>query len=774
MSLEGALARHQEGRFAEAERLYREVVEREPRSKDALHLLGILALQTGRPQLAADSIRQALAIDPQEPVAQLNLGVALQQLERPEEALTAFDAALRLSPDYADALNNRGDVLLALRRPQEALASLDAAVRLNPRFTMALNNRGNALRALGRLTEALVSYEQALLVEPTFARAHSNRGIALRDLGRLPEALGSFEAALRLDPVNPVALQNCGNLLVELGRHQEAARCYEQALAHFERVLGQNGDDPEARFGRGSALLVLQRRLPDAVADFERAAQLGIDPVECLVGKSSALAHLQRHGEAAVCLAALLKFAPDRDYLRGDLLHSLRQVGRWEALAPLTEELTHRVQAGRRATQPPSLLSLVDDPQLHQICARTYAAHRHLPVPVLGPCGVRAVHPGERLRVAYLSADFREHAVSYLLVGALEQHDRRQLEVIGASLRGAHGGVFEQRVRGAFDRFIDMTPLTDRDAAQRLRELEVDIVVDLMGYTQGHRLGILAHRAAPVQVSYLGYASTLAVPYVDYLLADRIVIPPDEEGWYSEKLARLPHCYLPNDERRQIGPAPARAQAGLPEEGFVFCAFTSLYKISPEIFAIWMQLLKQVPGSVLWLRENSPEGRASLERHAQQSGVDPARVVFAAHVASAAEHLGRHTLADLYLDTTAYNAHSTACDALWAGVPVLTCIGRSLAARAAASALTAVGLPELITHSLDEYRQKALELAREPQLLKALKGRLASSRERAPLFDTKRFSRHLESAYREMHERAVRGAAPASFDVVALPGVAAP
>jgi predicted O-linked N-acetylglucosamine transferase (SPINDLY family) len=688
-------------------------------------------LAQNEPQAALALLRQALERDPDDPLTHAELGRALEALQRLPEALASYDRALTLRADFAAALVNRSNVSRSLARFEEALTDIASALRLTPAFPEGLNNQGNLLRDLGRLEEALGSFDQALSIKPDFA----------------------------------IALCNRGNTLLDLGRPGEA-------LADFETVLRQNSDDPEARFGRGSALLALQRRLSEAVADFDRAAQLGIDPVECLVGMSSALAHLERHGEAAVCLAALLKLAPDRDYVRGGLLHSLRQVGQWDALAPLTEELTHLVQAGRRATHPQSLLSLVDDPQLHQICARTYAADQFPPVPVLGPCAVRAVHPGERLRVAYLSADFREHAVSYLLVGALEQHDRRQLEVIGASLSPAQGGAFEQRVWAAFDRFIDITQLTDRDAAQLLRELEVDIVVDLMGHTQGHRLGILAHRAAPVQVSYLGYASTLAAPYVDYLLADRIVIPEEEERWYSEKLIRLPHCYLPNDDRRQIGTAPTRAQAGLPEEGFVFCAFTSLYKISPEIFAIWMLLLKQVHGSVLWLRENSPEGRASLERHAQQSGVDPARVVFAAHVPGAAEHLGRHILADLYLDTTPYNAHSTACDALWAGVPVLTCIGRSLAARAAASALTAVGLPELITHSLDEYRQKALELALEPQLLKALKGRLASSRKRAPLFDTARFSRHLESAYREMHERAVRGAAPASFDVTALPEAA--
>jgi predicted O-linked N-acetylglucosamine transferase (SPINDLY family) len=369
------------------------------------------------------------------------------------------------------------------------------------------------------------------------------------------------------------------------------------------------------------------------------------------------------------------------------------------------------------------------------------------------------------IRIAYVSSDFRDHAVSHLLVGLLEQHDRQHFEIHAVSLQPEdRTSEVGRRLHEAVEHYHDVSARNDTATVELLRGHSIDIAVDLNGYTVGGRPQIFAHRCAPVQVSYLGYAGTIGAPYMDYLLADETVIPVGEEQSYSEQIVRLPHCYLPNDDRREIGAVPARAQAGLPEHGLVLCAFTNAYKINPPVFAIWMRLLRENPGSVLWLRGMGAEARSNLQREAGERGVEPQRLVFAEHVASMAEHLGRQTLADLYLDTLPYNAHSTACDALWAGVPVLTCMGRSFASRVAASALKAVGLPELITRTLEEYEAKALELARDPGKLRELRGRLAQQRVGSPLFDTAGYCRNLEAAYRDMHERALRGDA-ANFDV---------
>jgi protein O-GlcNAc transferase len=406
--------------------------------------------------------------------------------------------------------------------------------------------------------------------------------------------------------------------------------------------------------------------------------------------------------------------------------------------------------------RPFAFLSASDSAAEQLQCARTFAAYASPPATAPLWKGERYDH--DRIRVAYVSTDFREHVVLHLLAPLLEHHDARRFHTVGVSLGGNDESAVAVRARGALGEFVDVTGASDLEAAKRLRELEADIVVDLTGYTQGSRSGVFAHRAAPVQVSYLGYAGTSGAPYMDYLLADEVVIPSGDERYYSERIVRLPHCYLPNDDRREIGPAPTRAQAGLPESGLVLCAFTNAYKINPPVFDVWMKLLREVPRSVLWLRGMGSEARENLLREAQARGVEVERLIFAPHVKGMAEHLGRHRLADLYLDTLPYNAHSTACDALWSGVPVLTCAGRSFASRVAASALTAVGLPELITHSLGEYESRALELAQQPQRLLELRGRLEQQRLSSPLFDTARFCRHLENCFRTMHQQKLSGA----------------
>jgi predicted O-linked N-acetylglucosamine transferase (SPINDLY family) len=668
-------------------------------------------------------------------------------------ALECFDRALACHPGDAATYSDRGNALQDLRRLEDAVASYDEALRIKPDFPAALTNRSNALRALRRFDESLRDLDAALRLKPAFPEALNSRGCVLRDLGRSQEALESFEAALALKPEFVIAHCNRGNTLLDLLQSRAAFACFDELLRHLP-------DDGEALFGRASALLQLRESLQLAADDFVRAAERGIERAETLVGQAACLAGLERHREAAACLAELLEIAPDRDYARGSRLHSLLQTCDWAQLSELTEELASLIRQGRRATHPLSLLSLIDSPELQVACARLHVEEKYRRDEALGPCPARS-SSDRRLRVAYISADFCDHPVSHLLVGVLEKHDRQAFEVIGVSLQAGQGGALEQRVRGAFDRFIEVVDLTDLEVARLLRELEVDIAVDLMGFTQGLRLGIFTYRCAPVQVSYLGYAGTTGAPYMDYLLADAVALPQEQERHYSERVVRLPGCYLPNDDRREIGAAPTRAEAGLPEREFVFCAFTSAYKLNPPVFDVWMRLLQGVPGSVLWMRSVGKDALENLRREMQRRGVSPDRLVLAPRVANMAAHLGRHALADLYLDTLPYNAHSTACDALWAGVPVLTCAGSSMASRAAASALSAVGLPELITHNLEEYEAKALDLALHPERLKEIRAKLARQRVSSPLFDTERYTRALEGAYRSMHQEVV-GAAQTS------------
>jgi predicted O-linked N-acetylglucosamine transferase (SPINDLY family) len=400
---------------------------------------------------------------------------------------------------------------------------------------------------------------------------------------------------------------------------------------------------------------------------------------------------------------------------------------------------------------------------LQLACARAYAEKWHPPIVRVPLNSARSRHA--RLRVAYVSADFTEHAVSYLLAGVFEAHDRSQFEIIALRLKPSDGSAMAQRVDKAFERTIDVSGMTDAEAAAKMVELEVDIAVDLTGFTENSRTSIFASHPAPIQINYLGYPGTMGTPYMDFILADEYVIPREAAAQYSEKVAYLPDCFQANDDKRAITqPVPSRTEAGLPPTGFIFCAFNSFAKLNPPLFDIWMRLLAAVPDSVLWLIASEPTARRNLIAQAEQRGIAAHRLVFAPHVRYP-DHLARMGLADLFLDTLPFNAGTTASDALWAGLPVLTCSGEAFAARMAGSLLRAVGLEELIARDLQHYEALALQLATRPEELARVRARLAANRASAALFDTKRFCRNLEMAYREMWSQYERGEAPATFRV---------
>ncbi len=691
------------------------------------------------------------------------LGIDLWQQSGPKAALEYFERALKLEPSDSLALLATGNALQELRRCADAISVYDQALQLEPDLVSAWVNRSNALRALGRSDEALRDEQPALRYRPDFPYAWNSHGNLLREAGRLEEARASFDRALLSKADFDAAYCNRGKLLLDLQRPREA-------LADFESVLGRNPQDAEALFGRASALARLGERLQQAYADFAQAAELGIDLPEVLAGQAGVLALLNRFEEAEVCFRKVVALAPDWEDARGSWVHLRCQLCDWTDIEAEEAELCRRIGCHQPVAYPLSLFAVTDAPDLITTCTQVMMRHRYRALqansaPRAQPIVSAAVE--KRIRLAYVSADFCEHPVAELLAGVLDRHDRERFELIGVSLQSAPGSPMRARIQGACHRFIEAEQLSDEQIALRLRELGVDIALDLMGFTQGMRLGIFAHRAAPVQVNYLGYAGTLGAPYMDYIVADEVVIPQGQEAHYSEQVVRLPHCYLPNDDRREIGEIPSRSMVGLPEGALVLCAFTNTYKINPPMYEVWMRLLRELPESVLWLRAVGEPARGNLLREAQRRGVEAERLIFAEHVSSMSEHLARQALADLYLDTVPYNAHSTACDALWAGVPVLSCAGRSFASRVAASALQAVGLAELVTESLQQYERVALELGRERPRLAALRARLAAHRLSAPLFDTRSYTRALESALHHMHQRARLGLPPAAFNIAA-------
>jgi predicted O-linked N-acetylglucosamine transferase (SPINDLY family) len=470
---------------------------------------------------------------------------------------------------------------------------------------------------------------------------------------------------------------------------------------------------------------------------------------------------MRRFEEAAAGYRDVLAKDPGYEYARGGLLFSLQSCCDWTSRDDDLRTLQTDLKAGRVVVAPFTSLALLDDPADMQAVARSFVAKQHPPQEPLRR-SVRSSH--DRIRVAYLSANFNDHAVARLIGGVFECHDKRRFETAGIGF-GAAKGEMHARIARAFDRFLDVRDKNDRDVAQLIAEMEVDIAVDLMGFTEHCRPGVFAFRPAPIQVNYLGFPGTMGADYIDYIIADRFVLRDDHQRHFTEQVVYLPDCYLPNDAGRPVGMAPTRGQAGLPDTGFVFCSFNQSYKFTPDLFDIWMRLLRAVDGSVLWLPVCAPAAMRNLKREAEARGVAAQRLVFAPFTATVEDHLARLRLADLFLDTLPYNSHTSTCDALFAGVPLVTCPGATFAGRVAASALNAHGAPELIAESLAGYEELALSIARDPQKAAALKAKIARHRDTHALFDTARFTRHLERAYTGMWRRHQQGEPPRGFSV---------
>lgn len=748
--LRQGLGFHQKGQLDQARAIYAQVLAKHPNNFDAMHLLGVLFMQAGHPAQAEQLIAKALTLNPHAAFAHNNRGNAFKDLQRLQDALTCYDQAIAIDPHYVEALNNRGNALKALQRLQEALASYDQVITLKPGFADALNNRGTVLHALHRLDEALVSYDQAIALQPEYAEALYNRGNALQDLQRLPEALASYDQAIALRPQYAEAHYNRGNALKDLQRLSEALASYDQAIA-------LRADYAEAFNNRGSVLKDLAR-LDEALRSYEQAIAVNPNDAQPFNNRGNILRDLKRLPEALASYERAMAIQPDYDYLPGTKLHTQMHACDWRQWTGQLQALSTSIAAEHKAAPPFAVLGLIDDPALQRIAATVYAQDLH-PASETPDCfnKVSGTHP---IRIGYYSADFHNHATSYLMAELFESHDASQFEIYGFSFGPQQQDSMRARVSGSFKAFHDVRHLPDRAVAQLSRDLAIDIAVDLKGYTEDCRTGIFAERCAPIQVNYLGYPGTMGVPYMDYIIADQTLIPETSQGFYSEKVVYMPHSYQVNDSQRQISEQEfTRQDAGLPENGFVFCCFNNNYKILPSTFDGWMRILQAVPGSVLWLFEGHPTAIGHLRQEAQSRGIDPARLVFAQRL-PLSEHLARHRLADLFIDTLPCNAHTTASDALWAGLPVLTLAGQSFAARVAASLLQALDLPELVMPTQSAYEARAIELATHPELLVAIRHKLQINRLSSTLFNGQAFARHLEAAYRVMLERHRHGLAP--------------
>jgi predicted O-linked N-acetylglucosamine transferase (SPINDLY family) len=744
----GGFAHHQAGRLDRAEALYRNVLAKDPEHADALHLLGVLAFQRGEIGPALQLIERALPALTELPDAHLNYGNALRAAGRLKEAAGSYRRAIALQPDHGMAHNNLARVLIEKGALEAGLESAQRAVELIPDFAGAHANCAGALLGLKRFAEAETALRRVLEFKPNLANLHLDLGRALQGQSRLDEAAATYQRAIELGPDFVEAHNNLGNVLKELGRLDEAVAAYERALkiAPENAVIHNN---------LGNALRE-QHQLDDAVSSLRQALALKPDDAGALYNLGEALAERRELDEA---VALLGRAAQQIGSATVDWFYARKRVCDWAGYREA--EATAGEQAG---TQAFKLLTISSRPEKQLACARRMAARLAVPEPLMIRPGARR-RPEGRIRLGYVSANFKPHADASLIGGLFELHDRREFEIIGYSASAEDGSQIRARFSSAFDRFVDISRTSNRDAGRLVHDDRIDILIDLNGFTRDARITIFAYRPAPVQVTYLGFPATTGAKFIDYILVDPFVVPKDQQPFFSERLVHLPDCYQCNDDKRPISErTPSRAECGLPEEGFVFCCFNNAYKITPDFFDIWMRLLATLPGSVLWLLDDNPWAKANLAREASARGIAPERIVFAPRLPPP-DHLARHRLADLFLDTLPYGAHTTASDALWTGLPLVTCAGQTFAGRVAGSLLRAIGLPELVTHTLDDYEALALRLARDGDMLATFRARLARNKWTHPLFDTERFARNIESAYRQMWETWKAGRPPTPFSV---------
>ena len=746
---------HRRGLLAEAEAAYRRGIALEPNHPEILNNLGHVLQGLGRLEAAAQAYRGAAELKPDFALAQANLGAALAALQQFDEAAAAYRRALLHMRNSAELHHHLGTVLEVLGRQDEAVASYRRAIALKPSYLDPYAKLGACLRDAGRPAEAVGVFQRACAAAPQSAEAWNDLGLAHHALGQLEDAAAAYRRAVALRPTLAEAWNNLGVALRASGRLPEAIAAYRQAAAARPESAAMSSN-------LGVACLEVGR-LDDAVASFRHV--LAIDPADADAHNylGLGLQGLGRLEAAAECFQRSLALRPEFFRALGNATHARRSLCDWRDADRDAERCRGFVRAGQTGQDPLAFMALDPTPEEQLQCARLWTRAMTQKISPLPP---RTKGPRrEKIRLGYLSADFRQHSVSVLTAELFERHDRARFELFAYSASPDDGGPLRSRLNRAFDRFIDIAPLSDRDAAQRIHDDGVDILIDLSGHTRGGRVSVAAARPAPVQVNFLGYAGSMGAPCFDYVIADPIVVPMTEQPFYDEKIVHLPDTYMPFDTTTEIAASrPSRAQYGLPATGFVFCCFNNVQKIAPAMFDIWMRLLRAVPGSVLWLATENETVRANLRREAESRDVNGERLVFAA-IEPLPQHLARHRLADLFLDTLPYNACTTTGLSLWAGLPVLTCTGRAFVGRIAASLLHSTGLDELVTHAPDEYAALALALAADPVRLRALRDRLADARPTAPLFDAARYARNLEAAYVRMWDQWTEGRTPAPFAV---------
>jgi predicted O-linked N-acetylglucosamine transferase (SPINDLY family) len=681
------------------------------------------------------------------------IGQALELLQNgsPAEAEKALLKILNLDTNNLPALEILGVIKGSKGEHSESAKYLSKAVKINPSNPSLHYNLAKALSECSRDVEAIPHHEQVLGMAPNNPDAWLNYGESLAVLKHNHAALEAFNRALSIQPNYFEALLNQGATLKELQK-------YEDALTAANKAISLRPDFPQAWLNKGVSLKALNQ-LESAIASYDKAISLQPDFADAWSNKATALKDLKRYPEAIAHYSRALDISPDIPYLTGEILHLRMKIGDWTNFDESIQSITQEIFSGKKVIMPFAALALFDSEEINSKVA-------HIAADAAGNTQRLNTAPipkyrNQKIKLAYFSADFRGHPTSYLMSQLFKLHNRDQFEIYAFSLlNGGENDAMRKQLMQYFDHFIDVEHLSDQEVVDLSRNHEIDIAVDLGGQTMDARTGIFALRAAPIQINYLGYPGTMAAHHHDYIIADQITIPPVNQSFFTEKIIYLPNSYQVNDDKKEISSRIfSKEELGLPSDQFIFCCFNNNFKITPAIFNVWMNILKRVQDSVLWLFEDNEFIKKNLIKEAEARGVLGSRLIFAKRI-DQKDHLARHRAADLFLDTLPYNAHTTASDALWCGLPVITIMGDSFPGRVAASLLNAVGLPELITQSLEEYESLAIKLATDSVELKKIKAKLEGNRLNMPLFDTGLFCHHLESAYRQVYDRHQNGLIP--------------
>ena len=711
---------YNQGQFQQVLKQAEALVYKFPSSASLFNIQGAVLRSLGQLDLSLAAFKKAINIKPDYAEPYKIIGVILREQGKLEEAVEAYRKAIDIKPDYVEVFFNMGNALREQGKLDEAIEACNKALAIRPDYAEAYCNIGNTLRVQGKLDEAIKAYIQSVSIKPDCVEAYHNMGVVLKDQGKLDEAIKACKKALLLKPDYAEAYSNLGIALADQGKLEEATKAYKKSLAI-------KPDYAEA-YNNMAIALKDQGKLEEAIEAYDKA----------------------------------LEIEPNYETARTAKLHQKAHICDWDGIAG-DSAFIPKLGTSEKCVSPFDLLSLEDSPKRHQTRSEIYAKAKYPKNPL--PPAVKPSKRPKRIRIGYFSTDFKEHPVAYLIAKVLEKHNRDQFDVFGYSLHGDKQSKMRKRLIESFDCFINVQDMCDRDVALQARKDGIDIAIDLNGYTQNNRAGIFAYRAAPIQINYLGYPGTLGADYMDYIVTDKCLVPSEKQKYFNEREIYLPHTYMPTDDSREFSTRIlTRTDMGLPENAFVFCCFNNNYKITESEFSIWMRLLNKVDNSVLWLRQSNQLSNLNLKNEAQKQNVEPSRIIFADRVPMD-EHLTRHRLADLFVDTFNFNAHTTATEALWAGLPVVTKMGQGFAARVAGSLLNAVGLPELITQTEQDYEALILTLATNPGMLAKIKQKLEANHLTHPLFDTDLYTKHLEDAYQQAYQNYFHDNPPQSITV---------